>query len=650
MMKRFAIAIVAAASFLAAPVHAQGQPASWKYSIPPGDISTATYIGNVDIKGQLITGGSVMQFPTVAALQAAKIPASVTAVQTAGYFSPGDSGGAVYVSSVSAVTCSVTSADGKFWKLGPAPAVSVRQCGAVPDDGADDAAIIQSVVNSPLFPQVIVPPGNFEVSTMTWTISVKGVTFSRGAKLYGISTVPVDAILRLHNFRNARIDGMTIETDGAAVTPVYQQNYGTALQLTSDNGSSPTQFVYINGLTIRYIKAGITNGALLGQAPQASFPQSELYLNGYTMRGVMQGYYSNATNSYLTSTAAIYLSQQFEANSSWWSDAAAFNVRADVGDFVSIGEEYQSARALGYNIYGRGMRIIGPVWEHSCINYITGAVTITDMANGFFGNNALAPFVIDPAATGYLILDNINLRRPNGTASSSRSLFVDAKGNNNFRIEINNSYLKEWAYTVNSASAHFVLGGKFKARLMELDNSASTQPSWSLDMLPTTASKFDPTGFTMAVTPDTSAKGGWTATGAPAGAAFNKYTASLPADYTSAIQFVTTGTALTVTTPTGASGQPVIGGKNYTVRMMFKGIGATITNVAVNILWYDFAGVAIGTASSFAADKTRLTASGYDEWQALRIPAASPAGAAFAAVQVISGTTSNVALTGVTFQ
>lgn len=648
---KFLIALGAVgAIFGASAAVAQGQPAQWRYSIPPGEISTATYPGNVDIKGQLITNGTIANYATVAEMAAAIIPASVQAVETAGYTTPGDGGGAIYVKDVAAGTCVVQSADGQYWRLNNAPAMSIMQCGAIPGDGVDDAAIIQAVANDADFPNIIIPAGTFEVSTMTWSSNSKTFNFLKGSKFYGISPVPVDALLRLHNFRNNRLTNVTLETDGAAVTPVFVTNYGTAMQWTSDNGSSPTQFVWFDGVNIRYFKAGITNGALLGSPPQASFPQSEIFLKDFYLRGVMQAYYSNAINSYVTSSSSIYLTQQFEANSSWWDNAQAFNVRTDEGDFVSVGDEYQSARTTGWNIYGKGMRIVAPVWEHSCPNFITGNVSISDMTNGYFGSNVNPAFQVDPAAIGQLNLNNINIRRPDGTASSSGAVFIDAKGNNNYRILLTNSRLKEWPIRIVSANAHFVLGGKLNARALTLDNSASTQPSWYLNFNQVPAGRWDPTGFTMSTTPDFAAKGGWTGTGAPAGASFNKYTANLPTGFNSAILFTTTGTSATVTTATGSSGQQVFGGKDYVLKMQLKAIGATVTSFAINVIWYDYTGTIISTTNGYSADLARMTSMGFNQWQELRVPAASPSNAVFAAAQVVSGSTSSVAITGVYFE
>nr|WP_232455694.1 glycoside hydrolase family 55 protein [Sphingomonas sp. KC8] len=513
------------------------------------------------------------------------------------------------------------------------------------DGVANDTVAIASALFSGAA-HIHFPPGTYNITSMTWILNSKLITFAVGAKIFGIATSAQNAIVRLHNFRNCRIENMALETDGAAIAPVYHQNYGCALQFTSDSGAGPTQFVTIDGLWIRYIKAGIVNGNLLGQAAQASFPQSEIFIRDYRQRGVLQPYYGNATNSYITTTGSTYVPQKFEASSSWWDDAQGFCLRNDIGEVVSIGDEFQRAVTAGFNIYGKGITIIAPIWEHTCPNYITGDVTIADIANGYFGSSSGVPFIIDPAAKGRLRLRNCNMRRPDGTASSSRSLFADCKNNDDFQVIIESTRLKEWAYQTNAGNAHLVLGGKALFRDLEIDNSQSTQPSWRLNSEPRPITAFDTTGASMATAANLTAKGGWTVTGAPAGASFNKYTADLPPGATSAIQFTTVATSMTVTTPTGTAGHPVVHAKDHIVKMQLKGIGATITNFSVAVIWYDYAGSQISVSTVFAADKARLDTNGFDTWQELRAPAAAPADAVFAAFQVVGGATSDVVITG----
>jgi hypothetical protein len=521
----------------------------------------------------------------------------------------------------------------------------------ITDDTATIMAAVAAVNAAPYGAVLYFPPGQYNVTSMTWTMNSRQIRFDIGASLYGVSTIASNYILRLHNFRNCIVENITIATDGNAATPVYQSNYGCALQLTSDNGSSPTQFNTIDGLLIKYIKAGVVNGNLLGSSAQASYAQSENFIRNYRQRGVMQAFYNNATNAYITTSGCVFVTQQFESSATWWDNSLAFNLRCDTGDHVSVGDEFQAARTTGYNIYGKGMRIVAPVWEQSCGNYITGNVSISDMSNGYFGSNSTVPFTIAPASNGRLILNNIDLRRPDGTASSSRSLFVDSMNIDDYVVDINNSTIKEWCYLTNVSNAHFVLGGKFSARRLIIDNSASTQPSWELDAIEVAPhGGYDPTGASMSAVADQTAKGGWTITGAPAGATFNKYTADVPTGSTSAIQFTTVGTSMTVTTPTGTGGQPVIPGRNFIIKMMLKGIGATITNFSIIIHWYNFAGTLISSNTVYAADRTRMSDTGFLSWQELRLPARAPVDATYAAINITSGSTSNVAITSITFR
>jgi hypothetical protein len=525
-----------------------------------------------------------------------------------------------------------------------ADVVNVKDFGAVGDGVTDDTAAIQAAYSAGS--HIIFPPGAYAVTNLTWSGGAKIIEFRGGAKLFGISTTPQQSVLTLHNFRQSKIINLEIETDGFASTPVYHPNYECALRLTSSSSGSPTQFVTIDGLFIRYFKVGVISGNPIGQPPQGPFPHSEIFIRDYKVRGVMQQLYQNAERGFITTSGSVYVTQKFEASSSWWDDAQAFNLRADEGDVMSVGDEFQAARTAGFNIYGKGITIIGAVWEHACINYITGNVKITHNTNGVFSNSVLPVFKIAPASVGTLHVEKCIFRNPDGTASFARNLVVDCKNIDNFNIFFDGCLIKEFAHLTNAANAHFVLGGKYIGRNTIIDNSASTQPSWRHDMLNNFFTTFDSAGDSMSATPDLTAKGGWTVVGAPAGASFNKYTASLPSGSAAAIQFTSTGVAATVTTPAGVLGSKIYGDRDYVLTAKLKRLG-TVTNFTAIIEWNDFSGALLATSTPFAHDGTRMDDNGFDQWQEFRSPVKAPSGAQFATLKFILGTTCDVALTNI---
>lgn len=100
-------------------------PATWRYSVPAGGISLATYPGNVQFDG--IVFDDVSMFADVAAVEAARIPPVVTAISTAGYSAPGDGGAAYYARAGAASDGSIQSLDGQHWALQSGIGINVKQ-------------------------------------------------------------------------------------------------------------------------------------------------------------------------------------------------------------------------------------------------------------------------------------------------------------------------------------------------------------------------------------------------------------------------------------------------------------------------------------------------------------------------------------------
>jgi hypothetical protein len=524
-----------------------------------------------------------------------------------------------------------------------ADVVNVKDFGAAGDGVADDTAAIQAAFAAGS--HIVFPAGVYNVTHLTFTGGSKIIRFNGGARLYGISTTPQESVLTLHNFRQSKIFNLEIESDGWRNAPLYSSNYSCGLRISSDTPSSPSQFLTIDGLFIRYIKAGVVSGNFLGEPPQGIFAQSEIFIRDYKVRGVMQQLYKNALGlGLITTSGCVFVTQRFEAGS-WWNDADCFNMRCDAGGLVSVGDEFQAARALGFNIYGSNMKIVAPIWEHTCKNYLTGSVSLTDALSAFFAQPALPCFEVDPAASGGLMLENVDFRRPDATASFSNSVLVDSKANTSYKTTIVNCRMKEFNYNVNAANAHFVLGGELFLSNVTLDNSASTSNSYNFITQGGSITGFDTTGASMSTTINLTAKGGLTATGSTGG--FGKATADLPSGYASSIRFNSVGSSTTVSTPTATNGIPVAGGRDVVLAMLLKKLGTT-TNFTIAANWTDYAGSAISSSTVFAANDTRLDSNGFDKWQQLRVALKPPNNATHLSLTITTGSTCDVAVTGIT--
>ena len=90
-------------------------PATWFYSIDQNGNSRAYYPGIVDWDGDVAVTG----YTNVAELQATNVPALLTLIQTKGYYTEGDGGGAVYLRSGATAPGAVQSADGSWWRIVP---------------------------------------------------------------------------------------------------------------------------------------------------------------------------------------------------------------------------------------------------------------------------------------------------------------------------------------------------------------------------------------------------------------------------------------------------------------------------------------------------------------------------------------------------
>lgn len=140
------------------------QAASWNYSIPAGDISLAYYPGNVQVDGLIYS--NVAAFSSVAAVGFSDIPDNVTSVNTAGYYSAGDGGGATYVVAGGAGPGHIQSGDGRFWKPQLSLVYNIRCFGARGDGVAIDVGAINDAIafaGTNGGGIVFMPSGNFKI-------------------------------------------------------------------------------------------------------------------------------------------------------------------------------------------------------------------------------------------------------------------------------------------------------------------------------------------------------------------------------------------------------------------------------------------------------------------------------------------------------
>lgn len=569
-----------------------------------------------------------------------------------GYYAQGDGGGGAYFLDPDDTTSSdnggtiIVAADGGRWKLKHSGFVTVRQFGAKGNGIDDDTTAIAAAYAA--VPHIILRNGKFGVTTLDFSLNARRVEFFN-AQIYGIATSPTDCVVRLRNSRHCRYDNIEIETHGNSPSPVYHPNYGCAMRWVSESSSTPVQFNVIDGLSIRYFKHGLVLGNFPGEAPQASAPQSENFVRGFKVRGVLCPIYSNAVNSYLTFTDHVIAPQQFEASASWFIPANGWCARCDEGSLMFIGGEFQRALSAGYSLYGKNIYVIGPIWEVGTRSYVTGDMSLSNVSNGSMGPGTEPIFEIAPTATGRLLLENFVNRRPAGTASSNRLDAFRLNGNNDYHIVFDNSRLFEWAWTAVNSNAQLASGGNVTFNGLVIDNSASDQPSYYFNEAGNVFTSADRTGQSMSAVADVSAKGGWSTAGTTG--AFSKYTADVPPGETSAIRFTSSAATLLVTSPAGTAGSRITSGKDYVFEAWLKRTGPTAANTYISVVFYDFAGAALGSQTLLTTDGSRLDTNGFNNWKKFRAPLKPPSGAAYVAINVsVPATGADIALSGITIK
>lgn len=478
--------------------------------------------------------------------------------------------------------------------------------------GTDDtAAINRAIAATPPTGRLNFEPGM--VCNIT-SLNLSGLDFSidfKGATLYGNSTVVTGPLVTLTDFSTHKIFDLKLRTDGNRTTPIYHGNYTCAIRLVSTGGASATQFLTIDGLKIWYFRQGMVNGNYVGESPQASATQSEIWISDFQVRGVNRPYHGNLINSYVVFENSGIIPQKFESSSAWWVDADGWCARNDDprSTVMFLACEFQRAITPGFALYGQKITVVDPVWEVSCPCYVAGDMTLRGGIDNYFGVAAVVAFQVAPSATGVLLLDGFNLERPAGTANFDRARLVDASGNNNYRISLDNCRFKEWSFEAPNGAGDFVHGGRFWYDNLFLDNSGGTATSFELRSAPNAIGNVDRSGNSM-VASSTTTTGGWTVYTGAANGAFGSNTTSPPGSSSTMIIMTTNaGGTFGIASPT-ASGQriPVQGDRDYVVDMWLRaGAIAAGSSFQVLIDWYDYAGSAVGTSTLASLDSSTYT-------------------------------------------
>lgn len=582
-----------------------------------------------------------------------------THASTKGYYTQGDGGADEFYSIPTGGTLGwsdIEANDGGIWRRVFKGKVNSKQLGLLGDGnqngtvGTDQTTLFQSILNSiPAYTTLEFLPGFYNVKSIDLTAVVANCTFVfNDAWISGIATSSYDAIVRLNGCNNNKFYNLQIVSDGAAPTVLHQQNYGCALQFKGDASLTPpvnTSFNYFYGGNIRYIKAGISYGSLLGQAAQPASQQSENWFFGFQFRGVLQPVYGNAINSYSTWVGCNFLAQRMESNASWWNDNAGFCVRNDYNDtgnhMVMIGCEFQRAISSGTSVFGSNMTIRDAIWEVGCPAILTGDNLISGDADGFFGPAGIAPFSIAAGSTGTLTLEDFRLSRASGVAATDRAKLVDATGSINYRVVMRKCHIQEFYFEGFEGGATFVHGCQVKFEDVTIDNATTT--SWYLDDGRTNCiNNVDRAGTSLPTSGTTSSFGGWVVTANASAGAYRQLSGDGPFGLSQCIQVVTTADGLNLATDT-TNRYKVEGNRDYHFSMPVKFMTTTSTAYIRPIIdWYDYGGNLISSQNLGQLDQAFAAAGGYNSWGMYRAPAKAPVNAYTAALRFVFGASSTI--------
>ena len=161
----------------------------------PGPAGAAGLPGPPGPTGAPGPAGGSGSFDTRAAVAAATVPAGLNMLRTAGYYAPGDYGGAWYKRAVSqpAHAGKIQSVDGAWWELAE-PIANCRMFGAKGDGTTDDTAALQASIDwlPPTGGEVLWLPGNYKI---TATLNIGNGTSSAISTRYGVTIRGIGEII-----------------------------------------------------------------------------------------------------------------------------------------------------------------------------------------------------------------------------------------------------------------------------------------------------------------------------------------------------------------------------------------------------------------------------------------------------------------------
>lgn len=166
---------------------------------------------------ELFLGGGTnasMFFSSRTLAQATAIVSNVTAIQTAGYTTAGDGGGALYIHASGSTSGGFQSLDGQWWQLA-GPSVDVRAFGmSTSASGAANRTALQSAIDSAM-PELIWPPGTFNISDYVNGTSDQYWKATR-ATILKMTGTPTDNMVRFNSESNFGVGQITLDWNNNA--------------------------------------------------------------------------------------------------------------------------------------------------------------------------------------------------------------------------------------------------------------------------------------------------------------------------------------------------------------------------------------------------------------------------------------------------
>lgn len=222
------------------------------YSVKVLDKNGAEVYYEATVQGTLVTGA--LSIESRAAGATISIPASVNVVETGGFYTYGDGGGAQYARGSGPIALNkFQSADGAFWTLAPENGtVNVRQVGAKGDGATDDLPSISlavTILGSIGGGICFFPEGDYLVTNAI--VAVSDITFM-GSGYASRIKCPADGWV-IPTTANAGI--ITARLPGAGIPPLIQNVRVTGLRIYGTRTNDPQcpkliYFEHMQNLTI----------------------------------------------------------------------------------------------------------------------------------------------------------------------------------------------------------------------------------------------------------------------------------------------------------------------------------------------------------------------------------------------------------------